>query len=128
MVEITPETTIADIVPTLSNPTEYVRRVLGNMAACKKNYGTALVRIVTTGRGIVPHYRVEPKMALELFGDDERWAAHFTAYHGRSHQKLPWGLGELRGHHWSDGEMTFEEVQTLLGQLRSVAPKRKADT
>lgn len=79
----------------------------------------AFVRLGTTGRGVAPHYRVEPEFDLEVFVDDDRWAAHFVAYHGRSHKQLPWGFGELRGEHWSDSKLSFEEVQKLLGSLRS---------
>ncbi|MGE3477028.1 MAG: hypothetical protein AB7H70_14600 [Rhodospirillaceae bacterium] len=113
------EATIADITATLDNATEYVRRVLANMAVCKRKYGKAFVRIGTTGRGIAPHYRVDPGANfMEQMEDDAVWQAHFMAFHGRSHKQLPWGFGELKGEHWSSGKMSFEEIQSLLGLLR----------
>ena len=115
---------IADIITNLDNPAEYVRGVFGNMLDCKKKYGTAFVRIGTTGRGIVPHYRVEPEFNIEMFVNDELFAAHFVAFHGRNHKRLDWGFGELRGEHWSDRKMSYDQVQNLLGSLRNFERKK----
>jgi len=111
--------TIADIATRLNRPDEYMRRVLGNMSSCKKKHGAAFVRIGTTGRGLAPHYRVEPEFEFEKILDGDLWDAQFVAYHGRSHKQLSWGFGELRDDHWSVDKMSFEEVQHLLGSLRS---------
>ena len=123
-VKLDDDATIADITTKLDNPTEYVRGVFGNMVDCNKEHGTALVRIGTTGRGIVPHYRVEPEFTLESFGDEDLWTTHFVAFHGRNHKRLDWGFGELRGEHWSGGKMSYEEVQNLLGALRNFKRKK----
>jgi hypothetical protein len=115
--------TISDILPTLDNAESYVRQVLGNMADYRKTHGAAVVRLGTTGRGIAPHYRVQKEHDEAGFGellgrviDDE--SGYFTAFHGRSHKQLAWGSRELRGQHWSTRAMSFDEVQSVLGQLR----------
>ncbi|MEQ8510451.1 MAG: hypothetical protein RIB43_15710 [Rhodospirillaceae bacterium] len=122
---ISENATIGDILSKLDNPTEYIRRVLANMHLCRKEFGSALVRIGTTGQGVAPHYRIEPEPDLQTLA--ENWDAHFTAYHGRSHKRLDWGFGELEDDHWSDESLTFEQVQSLLGDLRKSKPIRMAD-
>ena len=118
--------TIEDVVNTLENPIDYVRQVFGNMTAIRREHGSAVVSIGTTGRGIFPHYRVDPgrsieaihKMLQEEEGGEELLDAHFVAFHGRNHKQLDWGPGELHGEHWSASHMTWEEVRELLGRLR----------
>jgi hypothetical protein len=116
--QIPDDAKISDIIAKLDSPIEYVRRVLGNMGSCRKKHGTAFVRIGTTGRGVVPHYRVGPEFSLEVFNDNDVLAAQFVAFLGRSHKQLPWGFGELNGDNWSLGRMNYDEVQILLGSLR----------
>lgn len=117
---------IADIVVSLDNPIGYVRGVLGRMFECEKENGSAIVRIGTTGRGKSPHYRVEPELSFDSFNPEAR-DKHFAAFHGRSHKKLDWGYDELRGEHWSSKEMTLEEVQKLLGELRKFEKKPRVN-
>jgi len=109
--------TVASVIQTLDKPEDYVRGVLGNMLGHKKQYGDSQVRIGTTGRGIAPHYQVEPAVSIEdpLAGD-----AFFkeVAFHGRSHEGLPWGVREIKDEHWSTAAMKYAEVLTLLGSLR----------
>ena len=97
------------------------------MTAVRREHGSAVVRTGTTGRGIFPHYRVDPgalqdalkkKFVLDEEDAGELINAHFLAFHGRSHKQFDWGILELRGEHWSDGQMTWEEVRELLGKLR----------
>ena len=123
-IKLAANATIADIITKLDNPVEYVRSVLGNMLDCNKEHGEAFVRIGTTGRGIVPHYRVEPKLNIDVFENDDLWAAHFVAFHGRNHKRLDWGLRELRVENWSRGNMSYKEVQNLLGTLRGYTGKK----
>src|ERR1700675_142568 len=94
------DTTIADIARTLANPKAYVRGVFENMHACKQEKGSAFVRIGTTGRGIVPHYRVSPDTHQMLDDEvllnpqDDRWSDLFVAFNGRNHRRLPWASKE----------------------------------
>lgn len=116
--------TIKDIVNTLANPKEYVRKVLENMIACKKEHGLASVAIGKTGRGIVPNYRVSPDILSDWQGKIDP-GEFFKAYNGRSHKRIEdWDVWELREEHWSDLRMSFEQVQNLLGELRGFQRKR----
>lgn len=96
------------------------------MHACKKKHGTATVRIGTTGRGIAPHYRVEPILDMDTFTG--RFEDYFAAYDGRNHQKFEWGPFELKNEHWSDKDMTYEEIQSLLGSVRKLDPRELRNT
>jgi hypothetical protein len=86
-----------------------------------KVHGAAVLRLGTTGRGIAPHYRVQKEHSAigDLVGHlDSDESGYFTAFHGRTHKQLDWGAHELRTEHWSTRAMTYEEVQSLLGDLR----------
>src|SRR5690348_16752596 len=52
---ISPASSLVDVIPRLRGADEYVRRLLGNMAACKKDHGNAFVRLGITGTGVKPH-------------------------------------------------------------------------
>ena len=121
--ELAGKSTICDIIEKLDDPEEYLRSVLENMLACRKKHGTAFVRIGTTGRGIAPHYQVAPEFTWDSFAKEELLAAQFVAFHGRSHKQFNWGIEELQLEHWSDGTMSFDEVQNLLGSLRGFSRK-----
>jgi hypothetical protein len=118
-IKVANDATIVDIVTSLKNPAGYVRGVLANMADYRKEQGTAVVRIGTTGQGVVPHYRIQREHSTvgELVGFDDE-AGYFMAFHGSNHERLEWGSAQLRGEHWSTRALTFEEVQALLGKLR----------
>lgn len=113
---------ISDIVPNLERAEEYIRRVLGQMSACKKAHGTAEVRLGITGQGIAPHYRVEPTLDMDTFNGN--FEDYFAPFHGRSHEKLDWGPFDLKTDHWSDKVMSYDEVSDLLGSVRKLN-KRK---
>jgi hypothetical protein len=53
------DSTIEDVSPTLRNAEEFVRRVLENMYACKREHGAAAVKIGVVGKGIVPNYLID---------------------------------------------------------------------
>jgi hypothetical protein len=115
--------TIEEIIDYLDNPVEYVRGVFGNMHKCKKDHGTAFVKIGTTGSGIAPHYRVEPEWQLDDFSRDELFDAHFVAYNDRNHKALDWGFRELRSEHWSENKMSYDDVRNILALLRNFKQK-----
>ena len=122
--------TISDVLGLLENAEEFVRGALGNMTAFKKKHGSAFVRIGVTGIGAFPHYRVEPAGSADDFlkdfiAGDKNLERHFTAYHGRNHKQLDWGVAELRGEHWSTGIMNYDAIQHLLGELRGFKAKKQ---
>src|SRR5256885_447543 len=101
---------ISDILPTLDEAEEYVRRVFGNMVEYHKAHGDASVRVGTTGRGIAPHYRVQKEQSAigEVFGNlEDDSSGYFVAFHGRNHKQLDWGAKELRSEHWSTRAMSY---------------------
>ena len=109
------------------------------MILCKRQYGSAVVRIGTQGEGRAPHYRVEPSESFieaiergSLASTPEERAeavrnvfTYFMAYHGMSHKKLEWGIGELRDHSWSSRSMSTDQVQGLIGEVRGYKSKGK---
>lgn len=119
MPKIAPDATIADILSTLDKPEEYLRGIVGNLNECQRTYGDAWVRIGITGRGIVPHYRVE--MPAEAAGTPVPWP--WKVFNGRNHKTL---VDEdlLRDEHWSKRSMTLEETRKLLGEIRMMKRNR----
>jgi len=120
------DATVAEVLPTLRNPEDYLRGMLENMMLCKREHGGASVRIGTTGLGITPHYRVEPdKDYLDVvLKDGGDISPYFVAYHGSNHKRLDWGFDELQTSNWSAKLMTLNEIQVLLGNLRGFRRKR----
>ena len=120
------DVTVEAIVAGLNKPVDYVRKMFGNMHDFKREYGAAYVRLGTTGRGLAPHYRIEPapdRLAFlgEIAISDDDWgdtSKYFLAFNGLSHQKMEWGAAELKGAHWSSAYTAYDDVQSLLGRLR----------
>jgi len=134
------DATLTVILGRLRDPDAYLCGVLNNMILCKREYGSAVVRIGTLGEGRAPHYRVEPSESFIEAAEREIFAstpeegareaartvhAYFTAYHGVSHKKLKWGFGELRDYSWSSRSMNIDKVQELIGKVRGYKPKGK---
>lgn len=117
---------IREVIGSLAKPEAYARGVLGNMAEFKPRDIKPIVRIGTTGQGIYPHYRIESAHGdgSDILGDLNASIETMTAFNGRNHKAMDWTPYEIRGEHWSDGLMTFDEVQTLLGELRRYKGKR----
>jgi hypothetical protein len=106
-----PDSLISDIVHTLADPVEYVRGILGSFVEYQFDKATSLVRIGTSGQGIVPNYSIETP--------GERNSPVFSKRHvfnGRGHKEIL--EDEFMGESWSSRGMKFSEVQSLLGQLR----------
>lgn len=136
------DSTIGDLVErsTLTQSESYVRGVLENMHACRREHGSALVRIGITGEGRRPHYWVSPELPdrdvnaaldiedldFELLLDPTRsqeWAnkhsRSFLIFDGRNHgRREEWGILEVRREHWSTRQSTLEQLAELLGELR----------
>jgi hypothetical protein len=118
---------LVDVIDTLDRPEEYLRGILQNMMLCKRRHGSANVLIGTTGRGIAPHYRIEPDQPdLDIWLDSKTdLSPFFIAYHGRSHKRLDWGLSELQHASWSMEASSLEDVQLLLGKLRGYTKSKR---
>lgn len=109
--KLAPDATIADVLPTLQKPEQYVRVVLANMSACKRIHGNGLVRIGVTGLGQVPYHKIS------YVADGEE--VLFDAFDGK-HRFDGVEVGTSR---WSTATMTFEAVQSLLGDIRGFPRK-----
>ena len=127
---IADDATIADIVDDLNAPEEYVRQVVGHMWDCWRQHDAASVRIGVTGRGRAPHYRIEHQKGVfavyrgsghtQIEDLGEQPAIDIFAFlgEGPSKPKEPSPDHIFMDEHWSSRVMTFDEVKTLLGQLR----------
>src|ERR1700733_8502472 len=103
---ISPDATIADVMPTLSNPDGYVSGVLGRLHECKVAHGNAAVRIGTTGRGLIPYYRV-------VFSNSSTGLEEiFGAFYGDNHAAFK--TYESPSQTWSSASMSYDEVERLL--------------
>jgi hypothetical protein len=103
------DSTISDVVSTLKNPELFVRGVLENMYACRREYPgeTITVSIGVVGKGIVPNYFIEHSEGpFPVFG----------IFNGRSHKTFV--EEEDAKSSWSRKTMTLDEVAQLIGQLR----------
>jgi hypothetical protein len=108
--EIPENATIEDVLPTLKSPEGYVRGVFGHLHECKAKHGNAFVRIGTSGRGLIPYYRVVCKHE----GDENETV--FNAFYGDNHNSFK--TVEASNGTWSSAAMSYEEVQNLLGKIR----------
>lgn len=106
---------IEDVVPTLSNPIEYLRGIVGSFVEHGFDRGKSIVRIGVTGRGIVPNYSIETPCEQQL-GPLHSSVSERKVFNGSSHNEIlddsPYGDG------WSSRSSTFDEVQDLLGKVR----------
>lgn len=128
MEKLSGDETIRDIIGSLAKPENYVRGVLSNMAEFRRRDIEPIVRIGTTGQGIYPHYCLEPADRHDADPNDQlkaldQYCETLTAFNGRNHKPMEWSFMEIRGEHWSNGFMSFDEVQSLLGELRGYRGK-----
>ncbi len=116
-------TTLEEVVETLRNPQEFVRRVLANLYECKKkDTGEVFVRIGITGHGIIPHYRIEAAHFPEVDGP---FPHVLNVYNGANHKIMSdVSPDAVRDEHWSIKKMDIESVAKLLGSLRKKGKAR----
>jgi len=117
--------TIRDIIDSLDKPESYVRGVLGSMFNYRQTIAEPIVAIGVTGKGIVPHYRLQPASNGEdvLESVTDYWN-NVAAFNGRNHKQMEWDASQIKGDNWSGGRMTLGEVQALLGDLRGYNGRR----
>jgi hypothetical protein len=116
LVSIAADSTIADVVQTLDNPVEYVRRILEKLERCRRAHGDAQVRIGVRGRVECPNYLIEYAL---LDPKTKQTSVHpDAAYSGSTHRELaPRHIEEARN--WSPEEMNITAVSALIGRLRN---------
>jgi hypothetical protein len=122
---IAPDSTISDVVATLANPVEYVRRVLEKLEHCRRLHGDAQVRVGIKSRAECPNYLIES--VKEDKKTKERVVTALAAYSGSTHRELaPRHIDDAAS--WSPEEMSVSGVSALIGRLRNPrAPQRDTD-
>lgn len=117
LVSMAADSTIADAVPMLANPVEYVRRVLEKLERCRRIHGNAQVRIGVRGRVECPNYLIE---YLRHDAKSGHTSVHAdAAYSGSTHRELaPKHIEQATN--WSPEEMNITAVSALIGRLRNV--------
>ncbi|MGC2224656.1 MAG: hypothetical protein WA624_21015 [Methylocella sp.] len=125
------DSTLAEVLSTLAKPEYYVRGMLENMYACKREHGNATVQIGITGGGVAPNYRIEFELEESLLGDPKFKRGIVGVFDGRNHKLIKWiddiaqeeEAIHVKDEHWSNHAMSLEDVAVFLGQIRQ-AKKR----
>ena len=107
---------ISDVIHTLADPVEYVRGVVGSFVEYQFDKATSVVRIGTSGQGIVPNYSIETPREPDPNALVKTSVSRRHVFNGRSHKEIL--EDSFMGESWSSEGMKFSEVQALLGQLR----------
>jgi hypothetical protein len=91
-----PNATVPDVLTTLAKPEDYVRGMLENLHECKREQGSATVRIGITGGAVAPNYRIDFSPEANRFDFKE---GIFGVFDGRSHKLINWieEAGQLDG-------------------------------
>ncbi|WP_264048120.1 hypothetical protein [Methylobacterium flocculans] len=106
-----PDATLIEVAGDLTEPEEYLRRLLGNMRFCQKRHGDALVRIGVTGKG---RKGFSPSYRIDYHADGVETV--FNGFGGTSHSAFT--ETNVRETNWSRGHATIQEVQRLYDALR----------
>jgi hypothetical protein len=102
------DATIGDVLATLDNAEEYVRRLLSTMGAMRPQHGAVVVRIGITGKGVMPNYRIDHA------GEPSR---SISAFDGQTHKPFT-DVRNIDTENWSTRSLTYDEVRGVLGQIR----------
>jgi len=103
---LAPDVLISDLLNTLSNPGNYVRRVLDTMYRMRREHGDITVRIGIEGNGFAPHYRIDRVAGEPIEAFDGSTGRPFYDY------------SYFHANKWSSQTMTFEQVRQLRGQFK----------
>jgi hypothetical protein len=107
--ELPPDATLADVLPTLAKPVDYVCGVLANLYQCREKHGSAEVVIGTSGKGLRPCYRIRYEAAGSIHVFDTYWDNH-VSFH-QEQKPIEGGVS------WSGKAMSLDDV----GKLRSTS-------
>jgi hypothetical protein len=109
------DATIDDLVGSLDDPEDYVRRALGNLHAEVRKDPKSRLTIGITGHGVCPNYKIDAP--VELKESDIQYMAPCKVFSGRTHQEFV-DPSSGRDEHWSAASTSLVELQALLGNLR----------
>jgi hypothetical protein len=120
--QLAPTTRIIDLVHTLSEPTDYIRNILGNFVSRGYDPETSVIRIGIKGMGLAPNYKISEPSFLQTLTIGSVHAT-FTVtpactFNGRNHREMT-ELDDLErcDDHWSNVTSGFVELRALLSSL-----------
>lgn len=112
--------TLEDCIETVREPERYLRGILRNMLDCKREQGTAFVRIGLTGEGIAPNYLVTSNES-DPDGFPFGSAKYMRAFNGRTHHSLFLKDHQLIGCSWSrdvaEGARVYDLLKAVKGEV-----------
>jgi len=113
--------TAADLIHTLTDPEAWLMGLLSNFVSYGYNAKTSIIRIGTTGRGILTNYIIqEPSKLVSLkIGamQLQLTAIPHRTFSGRNHREMvEFDDLEWQDHHWSSKAITFDEAKDLLAK------------
>ena len=103
-----PDVTIRDVLPTLEDPEEFVRVIIGHLSQCSKQHQHATVGIGITGKGLSPSHKI-------TYDDADGKETLFGAF--AESLRFTEKIGESN---WSIARMTYAETRSLMTEIRSV--------
>jgi len=109
------DATIDDLVESLDDPEDYVRRALDNLHAEARKEPNSRLTIGIMGYGVYPNYKIDTPIDLKKL--DMQYMAPSKIFSGRTHQELV-DLSSVRDERWSAASTSLVELQALLGNLR----------
>ena len=109
------DATIDDLIRSLDDPEDFVRRALGNLQTEVTKDPNSRLTIGITSYGVYPNYKIDAP--VELKGLDMQSMAPCKIFSGRTHQEFV-DPSTGRDEHWSAASTSLVELQALLDNLR----------
>lgn len=112
---LTPNSTIADVLSSLHSPEAYLKGIVRKMQSCIDLHGNAQVTIGIDGSGKFPCYRILYTRQLADGSSEEVIANSFID----SHKPFPAGYELVVSDSWSKSRATLGEVEGLLADVKA---------
>ena len=109
------DATVDDLIGSLDDPEDYVRRALGNLQTEVTKDPNSRLTIGITSYGVYPDYKIDAPVEVKKL--DMQHTAPFKVFSGRTHQELL-DPSSVRYEHWSAASTSLVELQALLNNLR----------
>jgi hypothetical protein len=109
------DATIDDLVGSLDDPEDYVRRALDNLLAAGRKEPNSRLTIGITSYGVYPNYKIDTPLELEKL--DNKHKAPPKVFCGQTHQEFA-DPSKVRDEHWSAASTSLIELQALHSNLR----------
>jgi hypothetical protein len=113
--QLAPDATIADVVPTLEEPDAYVRQALQNLHQEAKKEPKSVITIGITGKGKFPNYKID--VPGDHLGLDMVYNAPVKVFSGRTHEIIN-DPDKVRGENWSAKSLSLDQLRNILGEIR----------